>query len=274
MKTPAGVRAALATLALFALCAIAARALAPHDPAAQPDIVAQRNLPPSSANPFGTDEFSRDVLSRVMVGAQVSLGVAVASALLAVAVGAMWGAIAGYAGGWVDMILMRIVDTVLSVPRILLLIVLVATTGPPSVSAIILVLGLTGWPATSRLVRTTVLRIREREFVVAARAIGVPEWRIVAAHLLPAVVPQVIVATTLAVAATIPLEAGLSFLGLGVRPPTPSWGNIIRDGADLPADTWWLILFPGLAIIATVLAVNTVGDWMREMSDTRQRAPQ
>jgi peptide/nickel transport system permease protein len=273
MTMSGGVRVAFATLAFFTVCAMAARALAPHDPNAQPDIVGQRNLPPSVTNPLGTDQFSRDVLSRVIYGTRVSLGVAAASAALAVTIGAAWGAIAGFAGGVADAALMRIVDAVLSVPRVLLLIVLVATLGPPSVGAIILLLGLTGWPATSRIVRSAVLGLRRREFVLAARAMGLPEWRILTTHLFPAIVPQVTVAATLAFAAVIPLEAGLSFLGLGVRPPTPSWGNIILDGRDRPAETWWLVLFPGIAIVATVLAVNAIADWLREMNDPRQQAP-
>lgn len=263
-------RAAVAVLALFAVCAIAAPAIAPHDPIAQPDPVTQKDLPPSLAHPFGTDPFSRDVLSRVIYGARVSLGVATASVLLAVTLGAAWGAVAGFAGGALDAILMRGVDAVLSVPRVLLLIALVASTGPLSVGGIILLLGLTGWPLTSRLVRGEVRALRQREFVLAARATGVPEWRILVFHVLPGVVPQLLVAATLAFATVIPLEAGLSFLGLGVPPPAPSWGSIINDGAGRPIDTWWLVVFPGLAIVCVVLAVNTVGEKLRETVDPRQ----
>jgi peptide/nickel transport system permease protein len=162
------------------------------------------------------------------------------------------------------------VDAVLSVPRVLLLIALVASTGPLSVGGIILLLGLTGWPLTSRLVRGEVRALRQREFVLAARATGVPEWRILVFHVLPGVVPQLLVAATLAFATVIPLEAGLSFLGLGVPPPAPSWGSIINDGAGRPIDTWWLVVFPGLAIVCVVLAVNTVGEKLRETVDPRQ----
>jgi peptide/nickel transport system permease protein len=254
-----GARVALAVLALLVLCAVAAPQLAPYDPREQPHADTGKNQPPSRAHPFGTDSFSRDVLSRVIYGARVSLGVAAASVALAVTLGALVGALAGFAGGWVDAVGMRLVDAVLSVPRLLLLVVLVASTGALSVGGIILLLGLTGWPVTSRIVRAEVRALREREYVHAARATGVP-----------GIVPQVIVAATLALAGVSPTEASLSFLGLGVRPPTSSWGNIILDGADRPGDTWWVVLFPGLAIVATVLAVNALGDRLREAIDARQ----
>jgi peptide/nickel transport system permease protein len=266
----AGSRVAAIVLACFVLAALAAPVLAPYDPVAQPNAVTEKDLPPSSAHPFGTDKFSRDVLSRVIYGARVSLGVAVASVLIAVTLGAAWGAVAGFAGGWLDVVFMRVVDAVLSVPRLLLLIVLVASTGPLTVGGIILLLGLTGWPGTSRIVRAEVRALREREYVLAARAVGVPPWRVLLAHVMPGVVPQMLVAATVAFATVIPLEAGLSFLGLGVRSPTSSWGNIILDGADRPLDTWWVVFFPGLAIVCTVLAVNAIGDRLRESVDPRQ----
>jgi peptide/nickel transport system permease protein len=269
-----GSKAAAAVLLLFVLVAVFARYIAPFDPTSTPEIIGGTNLPPSTAHLFGTDPYSRDVLSRVIWGAQLSLAVAAGSVLLAVTLGAAWGAVAGFAGGWLDAVLMRVVDAVLSVPRLLLLIVLVASRSEPlSVGSIILLLGLTGWPGTSRIVRAEVRSLRQREFVLAARAIGVPPWRILLSHVMPGVVPQVLVAATLAFATVIPLEAGLSFLGLGVPPPTPSWGNIIFDGADHPADTWWLVFFPGLAIVCTVLAVNAIGDRLREAADPRQLPP-
>ena len=264
-----GARLSLVMLVLFVLCAVAAPRLAPYDPREQPNADTGKNQPPSSAHPFGTDLYSRDVLSRVIYGARVSLGVSAASVLLAVTLGAIVGAVAGFTGGLVDAAAMRLVDAVLSVPRLLLLIVLVAFTGALSVGGIILLLGLTGWAATSRIVRAEVRALREREYVTAARAAGVPEWRILRSHILPGVIPQLIVAATLALATVIPLEAGLSFLGLGVRPPTPSWGNIIFDGSE-HADAWWVVLFPGLAIVATVLAINSLGERLREAIDARQ----
>ena len=267
-------RIALAVLGLAALVAVAAPALAPYDPREQPEVVSERNRPPSAAHPFGTDQYSRDVLSRVIWGSQVSLGVAVSSVLLAVTLGALVGAVAGFAGGWLDAILMRLVDAMLSVPRVLLLLVLVASLGSLSVSGIVLLLGLTGWPGMSRIVRSEVYSLKQREFVLAARATGVTEWRVLTRHILPALVPLLLVAATMAFASVIPLEAGLSFLGLGIQPPMASWGNIILDGADRPADVWWVVFFPGVAIVATVLAINTLGDRLREAVDPRQLPPQ
>lgn len=261
---------AAAVLLVFALVAIAAPAVAPYDPRATPQSATQKDLPPSFAHPFGTDEFSRDVLSRVVFGARVSLGVASGAVLLAMTFGAAVGAVAGYAGGWTDVLCMRAVDAMLSVPRVLLLLVIVATTGPLSVGGIILLLGLTGWPGTSRLIRGEVLQLKGRDYVVASRATGTREWRVFITHVLPGVLPQLFVSATLALATVIPLEAGLSFLGLGVQPPTASWGNIISDAAERPGDTWWVVLFPGLAIVCTVLAVNTIGERLRARTDPRR----
>lgn len=265
-----GARLALVVLFVLGIAAAAAPLLAPHDPAAQPDIIHAKDLPPSTAHPFGTDAYSRDVYSRVLYGARVSLGVAVASVALAMTLGTLVGAVAGLSDGWLDPLLMRTVDALLAVPRILLVLALVAAVGTLSPGGIILLLGGTGWPAMSRIVRGDVRAIRAREFVLAARATGVPEWRVLMLHIIPAVLPQVLVAGTLALATVIPLEAGLSFLGLGVQPPTASWGNIISEGAERPGATWWLLFFPGLAIIATVLAANSLGERLRDAVDPRQ----
>jgi peptide/nickel transport system permease protein len=261
-------------LLIFVLVALAAPVIAPYDPRATPQSETQKDMPPSLAHPFGTDEFSRDVLSRVMYGSRVSLGVAAAAVALAMTLGAAVGAAAGYAGGWTDLICMRFVDAMLSVPRVLLLIVLVASTGPLSVGGIILLLGLTGWGSTSRLIRGEVMQLKESDYVLASRATGTPEWRVFATHVLPGAIPQLLVAATLALATVIPLEAGLSFLGLGVQPPTASWGNIISDAAERPGETWWVVLFPGLAIVCTVLAVNTIGERLRQRADPRQQVVQ
>ncbi len=263
---------AAAALLLFVLGAIAAPALAPYDPRATPQSETQKNLPPSAAHPFGTDHFSRDVLSRVIYGARISLGVAATSVLLALTLGTAVGALAGFAGGWTDVVVMRFVDAMLAVPRVLLLLVLVASTGPLPVGGITLLLGFTGWMGMSRLVRGEVRTLRERDYVLASRAVGTPGWRILMMHILPGVLPQLLVAGTLALATVIPLEAGLSFLGFGVQPPTASWGNIISDAAERPGDSWWVVLFPGLAIVCTVLAVNTIGERLRERIDPRERS--
>jgi len=264
-------RLALAVLAAVILAIIAAPLIAPANPSVMSDIVADRALAPSPAHPFGTDSYSRDVLSRVLFGGRVSLTVAALSVSVAVTLGVLWGAVSGAAGSVVDATMMRITDVVLGMPRIVLLLAIVATTGPLSPIQIALLLGATGWAAMSRLVRSEVRALSQREYVIAARALGVSEWRIVRLHLLPAVIPQVIVAATLALASVIPLEASLSFIGLGVQSPTPSWGNIILEGADRPVDLWWLIASPALAIIITVTAVNVLGEALREAVDPRQR---
>ncbi len=262
---------AIGTLALFVFVAFAAPKIAPYDPRATPQSETQKNMPPTAAHPFGTDQYSRDVLSRVMWGARVSLGVAAAAVLLALTLGAAVGALAGYRGGVTDVILMRLVDAFLSVPRVLLLLVIVASTGSLSPAGIALLLGFTGWAGTSRLVRGEVRRMKERDFVMASRAMGSPEWRVFVTHVFPGVMPQLLVTGTLALATVIPLEAGLSFLGLGIQPPTASWGGIINDAASHPGDTWWVVLFPGLAIVCTVLSVNTIGERLREKLDLRER---
>ena len=272
---PSGVapRAALALVALLVIVAVAAPVLAPADPAAQPDLVHQKNLPPSGEHFFGTDSYSRDVLSRVMYGARTSLAVAGLAVLVALAIGTTVGATAGYVGGAADRWLMRSVDALLSIPRLLVVLVIAAAFGQLSVVGLVLVLGLTGWPGMSRLVRAQVRETAALDHVVAARALGVTPARILVRHVMPAVVPQVLVVATLAVASVIPLEAGLSFLGLGVPAPAPSWGNIILEGYDARMQAWWLLVFPGAAIVLTVLSVNVLGEHLRERLDPRLRPP-
>jgi peptide/nickel transport system permease protein len=266
-------RVALVTLALLGVVAVAAPILAPHDPNTQPDIVNAKNLPPSAAHPFGTDTYSRDVLSRVIHGTRTSLTIAALSVLVALVLGTAIGAVAGYAGGGADRWLMRFVDVVLSIPRLLLLLVLAAAFGQLSVAGLILVLGLTGWPGMSRIVRAQVREIAALDYVTAARALGAPPARVLIRHVLPGVLPQILVAATLAVATVIPLEAGLSFLGLGVPAPDPSWGSILLEGYEQRMRAWWLLVFPGAAIVITVLAVNVVGERLRETIDPRLRPP-
>lgn len=256
---------------LLALGGIALLApwLAPYDPAAQPDIVALRALPPSLAHPFGTDEFSRDVLSRVIFGARVSLAVGVLATALAVTLGTAVGAAAGYSGGVLDAMLMRVVDALLAIPRVLLLIAVVALWGALPAGTLALVLGATGWFGMSRLVRAQVVALREREFVAAARAVGAGSGRIVLRHILPNVVPVIIVAATLGIGQVVVLEAGLSYLGLGVQPPAPSWGNIIQDGAAEVGSLWWISVFPGLMIVTTALAATALGEALERVLEPR-----
>jgi peptide/nickel transport system permease protein len=264
--------AALGLAALLVLVAVSLLAplLSPYDPVAQPDIVALRSQPPSLAHPFGTDQYSRDVLSRVLYGSRVSLGVATLAVIIATTVGTVYGAVAGFVGGRTDAFMMRAVDALLAIPRVLLLIVVVALWRGVSLPVLVVLLGLTGWFGVSRLVRAQVLALGEREFVTAARALGASGRRVLLRHILPNALTPVIVAATLGVGNAIAIEAGLSYLGLGVQQPLASWGNIIQDGADQVAVHWWISLFPGLAIVLTMMALNAVGDGLRDALDPRQ----
>jgi peptide/nickel transport system permease protein len=257
---------------IVALCvaAVFAPLIAPYDPGAQIDIIGLKNAPPSAAHPFGTDWYGRDVLSRVLFGARISLSVAALSVLLSTTVGAAYGLIAGYVGGRVDAIMMHALDALLSIPRVLLLVAVLALWQPVPLVGLVLLLGLTGWYGVSRLVRAEVRNARNREYVVAARALGASNVRIVLRHMLPNVIGPIIVAATLGVANVIVLEAGLSFLGVGAREPYPSWGTIFFTGGSSPIDTWWVAVFPGLAIVVTVLAFNVLGDGLRDVLDPRQ----
>ena len=223
------------------------------------------------AHLLGTDNLGRDMLSRIIYGSRVSLLVGVASVILAGIIGIIVGLASGYYGGWLDTILMRIVDSFLSIPNILFALVFLAVFGP-SVPTLIIVLGVTNWVAYARIVRGETLSIKEREFVRAARSIGVRNVKIISRHILPNVISSFIVISTLSVATTIILEASLSFLGLGVQPPTVSWGGILSDGRDYLATSWWLATFPGVAITITVLGIIFLGDWLRDVLDPRSQS--
>ena len=260
----------LAVLGTLILIAALAGFLAPYDPNAQLDITALHNQPPSLAHPLGTDTVSRDVLSRLIFGARVSLAISLGAVAIAMTFGTLIGVIAGYVGGAVDAILMRVVDAASSIPTLLLLIVVIALWGEIGVVFLTLLIAGVAWFTVSRLVRAETLAVRDADFVVAARALGLPSWRILARHVLPNVVGPAIVAATLAIGNVILLEAGLSYLGIGVRAPQASWGNIIQEGAERVSDLWWLTLFPGLAILVTVFACNALGDALRDALDPRQ----
>lgn len=254
------------------LVAILAPVLAPHDPAA---INAADMLKPpfwmeggSTANILGTDNLGRDILSRIIYGSQISLLVGITSVVVAGIIGVAIGLISGYYGGFIDNVLMRLVDAFLAIPTILFALVILSVFGP-SVITLIVVLGATNWVNYARLVRGEVLAIKERDFVRAAHSIGVKNSKIIIRHLLPNVVSSFIVISTLSVATTIILEASLSFLGLGVQPPTVSWGSILSDGRDYLATSWWLATFPGIAITITVLGIIFLGDWLRDVLDPR-----
>jgi peptide/nickel transport system permease protein len=260
---------ALATLAVLAIGALLAPFLTPYEPSQQLDIVAMKNLGPSLAHPFGTDRFSRDVLTRVLYGARVSLSVATLAVLVSAIVGTLYGLVSAESGAVADSVLMRLLDAFLSIPRVLLLIAILALWNPVPLTGLILILGLTGWFRVSRLVRAEALTVRERDFVTAARSLGAGRGRVMLRHLLPNVLAPVIVASTIDVGNVIVLEAGLSFIGIGAREPVPSWGTMFQEGAEVFAGTWWLALFPGLAIVITVLCVNILGDGLRALLDPR-----
>jgi len=254
-------------LALFVAAAILAPFL-PVPAPTRPDLMARLAPPAWGAHPLGTDQLGRDILSRILYGSQVTLLVAAAAVLLGGVVGVGLGILAGYAGGWTDRILMRVVDMQLAVPLMLLALLVVATLGP-SLQNIVLVLALTCWVRYARIVRGQVLALRDREFMLAVRAAGAGPVRAMLRHILPNVLTPVLVVGTLELARVILLEAALSFLGLGVQPPFPSWGRMLAEGRNYMASAWWIAAFPGLAIMLTVLAVNLLGDWLRDHFDPR-----
>ena len=256
-------RAAAAVLACAALGALLAPWISPFDPTLQPDPVALKLVAPSWQHPMGTDPYSRDVLSRLLHGARISLGVAAGAMLLAATIGTALGAFAAVLGGWVDSFVSGLVDVLIAVPRLLVVVALVATFGALSPWWLVVLLGGSGWLSTARIVRAELRDNLQREYVLAARALGASDWRITWQHLLPAVAPQVAVAAALALAAVIPLEAALSFVGLGVQPPLPSWGNILLDGSDYLTSAWWLVVFPIAAITCTVGAALVLADRLR-----------
>ena len=253
---------------LLAAAAIVGPAFLP-DPLAQPDILGG-SLPPGLGHPFGTDQLSRDVLARVVAGARISLSVALLAVALSATIGAAVGLIAGYWGGMVDAALMRFVDGALAIPRLFILLLTLAVWERIPVAALVLLIGASGWFGTSRLVRGEVLRLREESYVRAAEALGARRRHIIFRHLLPNALGPLLVASTLGVGDVILLEAGLSFLGLGVQPPTPSWGGMILDSKEVLVSAPWTGVFPGLAILITVLSVNLFGEALRDALDPRR----
>lgn len=262
--------AGLVVMLLLYVVTLLTPLIAPYDPTAQGDIVMTRYQSPSFQHPMGTDKFGRDIFSRVLYGARISLTIGFIAVGLGVFIGAAVGAMAGYFGKWTDTMLMRFTDMMLSFPRLILLIVVIALF-EPTIWLVVTVLGLTGWMSVARIVRGEVLSLREREFVQAAKVLGMSDTRIITRHILPNTLAPVIVYATLTIGNTILVEAALSFLGLGVQPPTPSWGNMINDGRDSLLTAWWISTFPGLAIVLTVTAFNLLGDGLRDALDPRLR---
>lgn len=249
-----------------ALAALFGPALMPFDPASQE--LALRLAAPSRAHPFGLDELGRDILARVLSGARISFLVGIVVVSVSSVVGTLLGAIAGYFGGVLDDVISRVIDTLLAFPGLLLAIALVAVLGP-SLANVLFALTIIGWVGYARLVRGQVLRAREFEYVQAARALGAPVSRVLWRHVIPTALPAVVVQATLGMAGAIIGEAGLSFLGLGVQPPTPSWGTMLNGGRAHLLDAPHLTIFPGLAIALLVLGFNFLGDGLRDLTDPK-----
>ena len=259
-------RIGLGVLLLFAIVAPLAPLVSPHDPNEQN--LSRRLEGPSIQSLLGRDEFGRDILSRIIFGSRISLSVGILVVSISLAVGVSVGIIVGYVGGWFDEIVMRLVDVVLAFPGILLAIALMAVLGE-SLFNVVLALCITGWAPFARLARGEALSMRERQFVVAARALGASLPRVVMRHILPNIISPILVRATLGMAGVIVAEAALSFLGLGVRPPTPSWGAMLNAGRAFILVTPHLVIFPGIAIMLVVLSLNFVGDGLRDLLDPR-----
>jgi len=261
-------RVGAAIVLVMALAAVVGPWLSPYDPVQQE--LRLRLAAPSAGHPFGLDELGRDILARVLSGARISFFVAMVVVSVSAAVGTLLGAIAGYFGGLVDDAISRVIDTLLAFPGLLLAIALVAVLGP-SLGNVLFALTIIGWVGYARLVRGQVLRAREFEYVQAARALGAGTPRVLLHHVVPAAIPAVVVQATLGMAGAIIGEAALSFLGLGVQPPTPSWGTMLNGGRAHLLDAPHLTVFPGLGIALLVLGFNFVGDGLRDLTDPKQR---
>ena len=253
-------------IASILVLAVFAPLIAPYDPDSI-DVKAIL-LPPSSQHLMGTDGLGRDVFSRMLFGARISLLVGIVAVGIATLIGVVLGAISGYYRGWVDVFIMRLVDVMLSIPTFFLILAVIAFL-TPSIWNIMIVIGLTSWMGVTRLVRADFLSLRGREFVLASQTLGAKDGRLIFTHLLPNSLTPVIVSSVLGVASAVLIESGLSFLGLGVQAPQASWGNILTDGKEYIQFAWWLSLFPGLAILITVLGYNLLGEGLRDVFDPR-----
>jgi peptide/nickel transport system permease protein len=270
---PVAALVALGFLALLVAVAVFAPAIAPHPPARV--AMAMRLTPPvfaggSWTHPLGTDSLGQDLLSRIIYGARVSLLVGVCAVLISGSLGVTLGLVAGYLGGTLDDVIMRVAEIQLAFPTILLYIAAMATLGA-GLEKIIIVIGIVGWVSYARIERGVVLSVREQEYVAAAQAMGARTGLILRRHVLPNTMAPVIIVASFSLATTVITEASLSFLGLGVPPSVPSWGSLLADGRDYLRQGWWITTFPGLAIMITVLAINVIGDWLRDALDPRLR---
>lgn len=255
----------LIVLSVFVI-ALLAPVLSPYDPAFID--VDKILIGPTQAHPLGTDELGRDVLSRMIWGSRISLLVGLVAVGILILIGILIGAVSGYYGGWIDDVLMQFVDIMLSVPTFFLILAVIAFVGP-NILNVMIIIGVTSWMGVARFVRGQFLALKETDYVTAARALGSKDWRIIFLHILPNAMSPVYVSAVLGVAGAILTESALSFLGLGVQPPTPSWGNIITSGKDIIDIAWWLTLFPGLAILITVLGYNLLGEGLQDALNPR-----
>jgi len=251
---------------ILVLVAIFAPYVATDDPTAID--IKNALLGPSAGHILGTDQLGRDIFSRIVYGSRVSLSIGLIAVGLAAVIGVILGSLAGYFGGRTDSVIMRFVDIMLCFPSFFLILAVIAIVGP-SIYNIMIIIGLTSWMGMARLIRAEILSLKEREFVLAARVLGVGHWKIIVRHLIPNGIGPVLVSFVLGVAGAVLVEAGLSFLGLGVQPPMPSWGNILMEGKAALGVAWWLILFPGLAILVTVIGFNLLGEGLRDMLNPR-----
>ena len=254
-------KAGLAVVILIVIAAVFAPVIAPQDYRKQD--VSNRLMPPSKAHVMGTDELGRDVFSRLVRGTRVSITVGVLAVLISAVIGVLLGIIAGYFGGVIDNIIMRGVDIFLTVPTLFLILMLIVFLGP-SVFNIVIIIGLTSWTDIARIVRAEVLYIKKLPYAEAAAVLGFKKRRIMFGHILPNAFAPVLVYITFGVSGAILAESGLSFLGLGVQPPEPSWGNILTSGKDYIDTAWWLVLYPGLSILAAVFSFNLLGEGLRD----------
>ena len=273
LREPAAVFGGLIVLVLV-VAAVAAPLIAPYDPRATD--LKLRNTPPaweskgSAANLLGTDPVGRDLLSRIIYGARVSLSIGLIVTVLACAIGVVLGLVAGYYGGWIDEVLLRVADLFLAFPFILLAITIISVLGS-GLTNLILVLVVTGWVQYTRLVRGQVLAVKRNQYVEAAQVAGAQDSRIILRHILPNIIAPIVILATLQVAFVLLTEAALNFLGLGVDPSTPTWGAMVNDGRLYIYNAWWVITFPGLAIMLAVLGINMLGDWLRDALDPTLR---
>ena len=262
----------LAVLCAFALAAVLAPYLAPHDPLRQSLLLRLRppgsSTPSAGVFPLGTDDLGRDLLSRILYGARASFLVAALSVAVSLVVGTALGLVAGWSRGWVAAVIMRLVDTMLSVPAILLAVLTVAVLGPGFIK-LVLVLGLTRWPRYTRVAYASTLQVAGLPYIRAAEMAGAGAGRILRRHVLPNIAGPLMVVATSEFGLMILFEAGLSFLGLGIQPPAPSWGSIMSAGRQYVERAWWLTVFPGIGLFGVVLCVNLVGDWLRDQIDPR-----